>query len=182
MNLPHRLRQQRSLVPFGDDRPPRPHVVAAPLDLAQHRQAAAQEQLHVEAQVGRRQVDQRPAALEQLARPVHLEAHQLREGRREAAGLQVVVAVAEAAAVLLRQIDAADVEIAAHVLPEVGELQGRADVIGEARPASRRTPRRDTAPAGRRDWRSSGSSRAAPQRWRIQWPCARRPMLRWKAW
>ena len=63
-----------------------------------------------------------------------LEAHQLGEGRREAAAFQVVVAVAEAAAVLLGQVDAADVEIAAHVLPEIGELQGGADVIGQGRP------------------------------------------------
>ena len=69
-----------------------------------------------------------------VARAVHLEAHQLGERRREAPRRQVVVAVAEAAAVLLRQVDAADVEVAGHVLPEVGQLQRRADAIGQSRP------------------------------------------------
>ena len=77
-----------------------------------------------------------PAAArrEQLPGPLHLEPHQLGERRREAPRFQIGVAIAETPAILRRQINSANVEIAGHVLPEIRQLQSPC----RSRPTARR--------------------------------------------
>src|SRR2546421_268555 len=64
---PQRPRQERRLLRLRQHRPPGPDVVADPLDLAQDAEAAADEQLDVGAQRRRHPLDQREAAVEQVA-------------------------------------------------------------------------------------------------------------------
>ena len=71
--------------------------------------------------------------MEQIARPVHLVTEQPGKLGREPAGVQVCVAVAETPPVFRGQVDPADVVVAGHVLPEIRELEPRADVVGQGR-------------------------------------------------
>src|SRR5207245_10638878 len=57
------------------------------------------------------------------AGPLRLERHQLAPGGRGAAGRDLVLAHAEALELVLRQIDAAELPVLAHVADDVDELE-----------------------------------------------------------
>ena len=101
----------------------------ATLDLAKNGQAALQEQVDVGLQRRRHALDQRHAAVKEVARALDLELHQRDEGGVIAPGLQIGFRIAETPTIFFRQVHAIDVQVAGHVLPEVGQLQGRTDVI-----------------------------------------------------
>ena len=68
------------------------------------------------------------------ARPLDLKTHEFDKGGRATAILQVGFRVAEPLAVFRRQVNAANVEIARDILPEVGKLQPGADAISKKCP------------------------------------------------
>src|SRR5947209_1081143 len=107
-----------------------PDIVALPLDLSQHGQPAAGEQVDFDSYVRRYEVDERQALVEQVARALDLEAHQFDERTIESAGGQVAVRISEPPAIFFGQVDPTDREIAGHVLPEIGQLQSRANAVG----------------------------------------------------
>jgi hypothetical protein len=76
-------------------------------------------------------VHQRLALQHHAPRAVDLEAHEALEGCVAEMAAQVLLADAEALHLVLRQVDAVlGFVVDAHVLPEVDDLQRRADVIG----------------------------------------------------
>ena len=79
----------------------------------------------------RHQCDQRLAGVEHRFGPIDFAGQQLAELRIELAAGEHRFVVAGAAAAFLRQINAATLVIAGHVLPEVGQLQRGADLIGQ---------------------------------------------------
>src|SRR6185312_9594448 len=89
-----------------------------------------QRQLH--AQVFADLVQQRPAALVQRARADHLEPQQVLHGRRQLQRLDVRLGQAEVVQVLGRDVDVIAGGVGGQVLPEVGELQGRRQLVGIA--------------------------------------------------
>ena len=78
----------------------------------------------------------------------------------DVSGRQVGLVSAVAAALLLRQVDAAAFEVDLQVLPEVRELQRRADGVRPRVQPGVVDSRRCAAPAGPPDWRNGGCSRA----------------------
>src|SRR5208283_3556851 len=84
--IPERTCQQGALFPPGQRGPGPPDVISRALDLAQNRQAAADEQLDIRSYLVRHQIHERIAAVEQIARVIHFIAHQVDERRGERAG------------------------------------------------------------------------------------------------
>ena len=102
-----------------------------------------------------------PGPLEQQAAgALDLEREQRGEPGREPQGPEVGVRVAEPLAVLAGQVDPADVEVAGHVLPEVGQLQARCRSRRKAGRSRRRRRGRGRGPGGRPGWPTACSSRA----------------------
>src|SRR5207249_3967497 len=112
--------------PAGED------VVASGLDAGEDGEAAAGEDADLVPEPPPDHVGERQAALEQRAGTGDLEREQVAEARVHAARGERLVAPGAAREILLRQVDAAAVEVARHVLPEVGQLERRADVVGAA--------------------------------------------------
>ena len=69
--------------------------------------------------------------VEQRARSLDLEPHQLGESLREPECLQIGLGIAELLAILARQVDPTDGQVACHVLPEVRKLQRSARGVGQ---------------------------------------------------
>jgi hypothetical protein len=101
------------------------------LDPVEDRQAASAEQIHVDRQGAGDPCDEGLSLAKQVARAFHFEAQKLRERRRESPGLNVNVGHSEPLAILARKVDAANVTVARHILPEIGELETGARKIGE---------------------------------------------------
>ena len=123
--------RERKLGQFGDCGACAEHVVVAALDGAQDFHAAAAEEIEVESEVTVDFANEGQALLKKPTRAFDFVAHQRAElGSGDAVG-DDLVGHAEAAHVFLRNINAALEEIDAHVLPEVGELQGGAGCVGK---------------------------------------------------
>jgi len=72
--------------------------------------------------------------MEEISRARHLEREELPERRVGRAPGERVPATREAIEVLCRDVHAAPIEVAGHVLPEVRQLEGGADVVGARLP------------------------------------------------
>src|SRR5947199_4469006 len=113
-------------------RPAREDVVPGGLDAGENGEAAAGEDADLVPQPPPDHVGERQAALEQRARAGDLEREQVPEARVHAARGERLAAPGETREVLLRQVNAPTVEVARHVLPEVRQLERRADVVRAA--------------------------------------------------
>ena len=114
----------------------------------------------LEAEPPRQRARQRASGFEHRARARRFERDQRPPGVVASRVGDVRLGDAESREVLAGQIDAALLPIDGDVLPEVDELERRADRVARAAVRRRCRPRRGAASAGRRDWRSGGNSRA----------------------
>ena len=122
---------QAELGPLAQAGTPRQDVVPLGRDPVEDRQAPAREEVDVNRQGAGHPRDQRPARVEQRAGTLDLECEQGGECRCEPQRPQIIRADIEPLAVLARQVDPADREVAGHVLPEVRQLQPGARQVGE---------------------------------------------------
>ena len=137
LQLPPANQQQPQLRLPRNLRPRRPDVVVLLPDRPQDRQAPVNEQGHVELQLRRHPADQRQPAPQIAFRQIDLGGQQAAESVVDLPPREHLGRVAEAALLRHRQIDAAHFVVACHVLPEIGQLQARADRVRQLRPLAR---------------------------------------------
>src|SRR5438046_6955141 len=106
-------------------RPLREDVPARRLERVERRQAASREERDGAAEPAADQLAEIVAAAQEPPRARSLELEQLPQLRRG----PVERRVAELLAILPRQVDTAELEVAGHVLEEVHELEAGADVV-----------------------------------------------------
>src|SRR5262249_51610593 len=128
----HGARQRPGLVEGVEVRARAEDVVRLRLDLRERATTAVVEEAELDGELARREVEERPGALEDRAGARGLEAEESRKRPRLPAGAEVVLAHAEVAKVLLRDVDAVALEVAARVLPEAGQRHRRRQLVAEA--------------------------------------------------
>ncbi len=82
-------------------------------------------------EIGADDIDEWPRPLEQRARPRDLVAHEVADGGRHAARIDVGLGDAEVAEILGGQVDAAALPVGRHVLHEARERERGREILGE---------------------------------------------------
>src|SRR5581483_6627856 len=93
--------------------------------------ASTREQFNIQGEQAIYVARQRQASFEPLARPGHLEPHQLKKRRSRVASGNIRFGDSEPLQVLERQVQAAFAIVRKYILPEIRQLQRRAGVVGE---------------------------------------------------
>ena len=100
-------------------------------DFVENGESPAGNEFDFEAHATGKTTTQRETLPEKTTRPFHLELHQPQELRRFVPRTQLFAGDFVRPEVRQRKIDATDLQIAANILPEIGELQPGAIRIGE---------------------------------------------------
>ena len=130
-----RQAQKLHLLAFTEFWPGADRVISNRLNFPQDRQAAFAKQFDISPHRDGNHIEQGSPLLEERASTIDFKSHQFAKCGRETAGMKIAVVETESASVLIRQIDSAEILIISpHVLPEIGELQTGANVVGERGP------------------------------------------------
>src|SRR5664279_1902691 len=106
------------------------HVVVGGFQLVEDEQATCNNHAHLQSDASGQYRTQRGTLQHQCAGTVHFELHQCLPGSIRKTCCDLCFIDAKACEVIQRQVDAADVPVLRHILPEVDELQGGADGVG----------------------------------------------------
>ena len=156
--------QKPDLGPAGQDRAAAKDIETTGFDPIQNRQAAPREQIDIDGQhTGNLRREGTPL-VEQRTRSLDLELHQLGESRREPVRPQVELGIAESVTILARQVDSADGQVAADVLPEVCQLRRSARGVAQAGVVGRKCVGLRGAPDDRPGWPIACNSPRAESR------------------
>ncbi len=118
-------------IPFAEGWPPAKNIVGNRLDFRKNLRSPQPRQAQLCAQLGVHFLRQGSSKFEKLAGAGDFKGQQFPPARVATPGAQVIERVMEARHILLRQIDAVARKINGHVLPKVGELERRANVVGK---------------------------------------------------
>ena len=149
-------------VAFADRRPVIEHVEVVPLELVEDPRAAEPRQSQFPAKPSGDAIAHAAARGEERSCPLHHHAHHAAPLRRHPLLGHVFLTGARGYPVDARNIEAADGPVAPEILPEIRELQRRADGVRLRVEPGIVIARQLAEPDGRRDWPSDGNSRARP--------------------